>query len=80
LRNHIPITDGWKAIAHTAWRWRTAYQLRRRFRNDDKVIKEWSEILFANLHHGEEATLPVYNWLMMPLRWTDYLHRVKGGK
>ena len=80
LRHHIPIVDGWKAIAHTAWRWRTAYQLRRRFRNDDKIIKEWSEILFADLYRGEEATLPVYNWLMMPLRWTDYLHRGKGGK
>jgi len=78
LRNHMELTDGWKEIADTSWRWRTAYQLRRRFGKNDAVIKEWSEILFADKHHGEEATLPVYNWLMLPLRWTDYLHRGKG--
>jgi len=72
--------EAWKLIAHTAWRWRTAYQLRRHFRNDIPAIAEWSEILFADRYHHEEATLPVYSWLGLPLRWTDYLHRGKGGK
>lgn len=79
-KNSIDIIDAWKIIADTAWRWRTAYQLRRRFGNNDTVIKEWSEILFADKYHGAEATLPVYNWLTLPLRWTDYLHRGKGEK
>ena len=79
-KNRIELIDAWKNIGYTAWRWRTAYQLRRRFRDNDSVIKEWSEILFADKHHGEEATLPVYNWLGLPLRWTDYLHRERGGK
>jgi len=79
-KNHIDLIDAWKSIADTTWRWQTVYQLRRRFRDNDSAIKEWSEILFADKHHGLEATLPVYNWLGLPLRWTDYLHRERGEK
>ncbi len=69
----------WKEIEYYSWRWRTAYQLRRRYGNM-KEREVWADALFANKNNGKEACLPVYSWLELPLRWTDYLHRDKGGK
>ncbi|MBW2049968.1 MAG: type III-A CRISPR-associated protein Cas10/Csm1 [Deltaproteobacteria bacterium] len=73
------LPEAWKRIEYGAWRWRTAYQLRRRY-NDEAMRKQWADILFAGRHNGREATIPVYSWLELPLRWTDFLHREKGGK
>lgn len=70
----------WNEIAYAPWRWQTAYQLKRRYRNDDVSIRRWSNILFGNRFGDEKTGLPVYSWLEMPVRWTDYLNRTKGGK
>uniref|UniRef100_A0A7C4RUJ9 CRISPR system single-strand-specific deoxyribonuclease Cas10/Csm1 (subtype III-A) n=1 Tax=Desulfatirhabdium butyrativorans TaxID=340467 RepID=A0A7C4RUJ9_9BACT len=76
--------QAWQELAYQSWRWRTAYQLRRRFGKDEKKIQTWANVLFNDRydHHDpeKETTLPVYSWLSLPLRWTDYLHRTKGGK
>ncbi|WP_028325140.1 type III-A CRISPR-associated protein Cas10/Csm1 [Desulfatirhabdium butyrativorans] len=76
--------DAWQELAYQSWRWRTAYQLKRRFGKDDRTIETWANLLFNDRYDNhdpeKETTLPVYNWLSLPLRWTDYLHRSKGGK
>lgn len=72
--------SAWNEIAYAPWRWQTAYQLKRRYRNDAASIQKWSNILFGNRFGEEKATLPVYSWLEMPVRWTDYLNRTKGAK
>lgn len=75
-------SEAWRKIQYDAWRWRTAYQLRRRFskKSDKTVIDKWSQVLFNDIIDGTRAALPVYTWLALPLRWTDYLNRKKGGK
>lgn len=78
-RKNLPPAKAWEEIAYTAWRWRTAYQLRRRYK-DRETRQKWADILFADQFGDDHATLPVYAWLELPLRWTDYLHRNKGGK
>jgi CRISPR-associated protein Csm1 len=76
--------QAWQELAYQSWRWRTAYQLKRRFGKDDRTIETWANMLFNDRYDNhdpeKETTLPVYNWLSLPLRWTDYLHRTKGGK
>ncbi len=79
LRRRIPWTEAWREIEYGPWRWRTAYQLRRRYK-DDSARERWSEILFGSRFDAEPTTLPVYAWLELPLRWADYLHREKGGR
>ncbi|MFP4350393.1 MAG: hypothetical protein ACLFQY_19035, partial [Desulfococcaceae bacterium] len=78
-RKNLPPARAWEEIAYTAWRWRTAYQLRRRYKDPD-TRHQWANILFADQFGDDHATLPVYAWLELPLRWTDYLHRNKGGQ
>jgi CRISPR-associated protein Csm1 len=79
LQRGISAPDAWKEIEFDAWRWRTAYQLRRRYHNSS-ATQRWAELLFAGKHNGKESILPVYTWLELPLRWTEYLHRKEGGK
>ena len=71
--------ESWESIAFYPWRWRTAYQLKRRFRDDRQRIEAWSELLFADKNNGLHSLLPTCAWMEMPLRWVDYLHREKGG-
>lgn len=78
-RKNLRPTRAWKEIAYTAWRWRTAYQLRRRYK-DRETRRKWADILFADQFGDDHAIVPVYAWLELPLRWTDYLHRNKGGQ
>jgi len=66
--------EAWTQIEYGPWRWRTAYQLRRRYSNDTQRDK-WASALFANKINGRQATLPLYIWLEMPLRWAEFLHR-----
>jgi CRISPR-associated protein Csm1 len=79
LRKRVPAAEAWREIDFGPWRWRTAYQLRRRYK-DDEVRALWSDILFASRVDGEASTIPVYAWLELPLRWADYQNREKGGK
>jgi CRISPR-associated protein Csm1 len=76
----LDTASAWNEIAYAPWRWQTAYQLKRRYRNDNVSIRRWSNILFGNRFGDEKTGLPVYSWLEMPVRWTDYLNRTKGGK
>ncbi|MEW6259125.1 MAG: type III-A CRISPR-associated protein Cas10/Csm1 [Thermodesulfobacteriota bacterium] len=80
----VSTVQAWQELAYQAWRWRTAYQLKRRFGNNQGKIEGWANLLFNNRYDdhdpNRETTLPVYSWLALPLRWTDYLHRTKGGK
>lgn len=73
------IRESWESIAFYPWRWRTAYQLKRRFKDDRERIMAWSELLFADRINTKHSLLPVCAWMEMPLRWLDYLHREKGG-
>ncbi len=73
------VAKAWDSIAWGPWRWRTAYHLRRRFKRDEQKIETWSRLLFANQCENNESKLPVYAWLEMPLRWTQFLHRRQGG-
>lgn len=74
----IGIPLAWHEIKYGAWQWRTAYQLRRRYK-DGKKREEWAEVLFPNAGSGRETSLPVYTWLELPLRWTDFLFRKRGA-
>jgi CRISPR-associated protein Csm1 len=71
--------ESWKSIACYPWRWRTAYQLKRRFSDDRERIEAWSALLFADKSNDRHSLLPTCAWMEMPLRWVDYLHREKGG-
>ena len=73
----LQIAEAWKRVAFDSWRWRTAYQLKRRYpKNDDENIRKlWAEVLFADKLDGRTSSLPVYTWLEFPIRWADYLHR-----
>ncbi|VBB44812.1 hypothetical protein TRIP_B350006 [uncultured Desulfatiglans sp.] len=80
LRRSLKEPEAWRIIAYEAWRWRTAYQLKRRYGKDqDGMITRWAEKLFPTEQKGAGPVLPVYTWLELPLRWADYLHR-KGDK
>jgi CRISPR-associated protein Csm1 len=80
---NVSLTEGlgqaqaWEKVAFDAWRWRTAYQLKRRYpkKEDEETRKQWAELLFASIYDGHTASLPVYTWLEFPIRWADYLHR-----
>ncbi|MFA6810004.1 MAG: type III-A CRISPR-associated protein Cas10/Csm1 [Desulfoplanes sp.] len=71
----------WEAIAYNSWRWRTAYQLKRRYRKAEEEPQKarWSELLFANKIEQNSTLLPVISWLEFPIRWSDYLQRDNGG-
>lgn len=71
--------DAWKAIEFSSWRWRTAYQLRRRYGKDEGMIRQWLELLFTKKEPGKPV-IPIHAWLELPVRWTEFLHREKGGK
>jgi len=72
------LRESWESIAFYPWRWRTAYQLKRRL-DDRERIEAWSGLLFADKINGRHSLLPVCAWMEMSLRWVDYLHREKGG-
>ncbi len=78
-QKQLSVASAWEEIEFMSWRWRTSYQLRRRYK-DDNIRLTWADVLFANKFKGYKAKLPVYTWLELPLRWTDFLHREKGGK
>lgn len=67
-------SDAWRTLQYASWYWRTAYQLRRRYRDDPRRDR-WAELLFGNLCGELSTRLPVYTWLEFPLRWAEYLHR-----
>ena len=70
----ISAAEAWKEIVYESWRWRTAYQLRRRYGKDQTMITQWSELLFPK--DGEEKSkIPVHAWLEMPVRWTEFFNR-----
>jgi len=73
------LRKSWESIDFYPWRWRTAYQLKRRFRDDSERIVTWTELLFADRINKQHSLLPACAWMEMPLRWVDYLHREKGG-
>jgi CRISPR-associated protein Csm1 len=75
----LTVPNAWEKIAFSSWRWRTAYQLRRRYGKDWKQIEKWSNLLFGNQLDNRTSTLPVYSWLEMPLRWAEFLNRKQGG-
>ncbi len=74
--------EAWKAIEYASWRWRTAYGLKRRYgkKEQQDILDEWSQILFSGNGNNKRTGLPAYTWLEMPVRWTEYLNREKGGK
>ncbi len=80
----VSSVQAWQELCYQAWRWRTAYQLRRRFRDNEVAVSTWANILFNDQFdkngYRTKTALPVYVWLALPLRWIDYLHRTKGGK
>ncbi|MCP4351451.1 MAG: type III-A CRISPR-associated protein Cas10/Csm1 [Desulfobacterales bacterium] len=78
-QKQVSVASAWEEIEYMSWRWRTSYQLRRRYK-DDNIRRIWADVLFANKFKEYRAKLPVYTWLELPLRWTDFLHREKGGK
>ena len=69
------LCDAWKDIRYSSWRWKTAYQLRRRYKKDNQTIKKWSALLFKNQIEDHTSTIPVYAWLEAPLRWAEFLDR-----
>lgn len=73
-KQNISLAKAWQDIVYESWRWRTAYQLRRRYGKDEDMIKQWTETLFPK--DGEERSkIPVHAWLEMPVRWTEFLYR-----
>lgn len=74
-KEQLSIPEAWEKIACYAWRWRTAYQLRRRYGRETKKIEKWSKLIFGNTLEDRKSVLPVYSWLEMPLRWTEFLNR-----
>lgn len=68
--------QAWERLKFSPWRWRVAYQLKRRYQKDQETINQWGKILFEADHVG----LPVFSWLAMPLRWVEFLHRKRGGE
>lgn len=82
LSGRFKESEAWEKIRYEAWRWRTAYQLKRRYPKPDyePVRTQWAELLFNNSMQGRESSLPVISWLEFPLRWTEYFNRDKGGR
>lgn len=74
-------SEAWREIEYDAWRWRTAYQLKRRFgkETEEPERREWADLLFDDKHYqlDNRAILPIYTWLEFPLRWTEFLYREK---
>ncbi len=79
-RKGLPPAKAWQEIAYGPWRWRTAYQLKRRYGDKKEKIEKWSQILFAGELDKRKTILPVHSWLELPLRWADYLQRDKKQK
>jgi CRISPR-associated protein Csm1 len=70
-RKHMSLADAWLSIEYDPWRWRFAYQLKRRCKQykEDK-IGQWSDIILGN--DRDRACLPVYVWLEMPVNWVKF--------
>ena len=70
-RKHMALADAWLSIEYDPWRWRFAYQLKRRCKQykEDK-IGQWSDIILGN--DRDRACLPVYVWLEMPVNWVKF--------
>ncbi len=84
-REGIPLGSAWQRITYESWRWKTAYQLRRRFSGsrDEDELTSWAAALFCNRFDNiaePAGTLPVFVWMGAALRWAEYLHRNEGGK
>lgn len=71
----VSLSGAWEEIRYASWRWRTAYQLRRRYKQNQQKINLWSSLLFNGQADKKTSTLPVYAWLEMPLRWAEFLDR-----
>lgn len=74
LKKGLGIPDAWRAIQYASWYWRTAYQLRRRYKDQDMRVV-WVDAVYSDTINEKKATLPIYTWMELPLRWTHYLHR-----
>jgi len=74
LKKGLGIPDAWRAIQYASWYWRTTYQLRRRYK-DQHMRVVWVDAIYSDTINETKATLPVYTWMELPLRWTHYLHR-----
>jgi len=70
----LSIPEAWIEIEYGPWRWRTAYQLRRRY-DDAKERERWASVLLGDTINSKKAKVPVYTWLELPLRWTEFIHR-----
>jgi CRISPR-associated protein Csm1 len=81
LLSGTELDQAWEGVLYEAWRWQTAYQLRRRYNKDSAKREFWADALFGNvveiskLEEKRRTLLPVVAWLGFPLRWTDYLSR-----
>ena len=76
-QNAPSLSEGWLNIEYAPWRWRFAYQLRRRYKNKEDKIKKWSELVLGN--GQDRAVLPVFSWLALPLNWVKLLYRKEEG-
>ncbi|MFW5993363.1 MAG: type III-A CRISPR-associated protein Cas10/Csm1 [Desulfohalobiaceae bacterium] len=77
LQKGMQPARAWQEVAYDSWRWRTAYQLKRRYSKEsqEETRQKWAQILFNDTLNSQKATLPVFSWLEFPIRWADYLHR-----
>ncbi len=76
-RKGVSESRAWMDIAFESWRWRSAYQLKRRYSKPEDAKKKvkWSALLYSNTLDGDQSTLPVISWLEFPLRWSDFEQR-----
>lgn len=69
----MSVAEAWQDIAYESWQWRTAYQLRRRFKDKRERLQLAEQLLTVK----EISQPPLYTWLELPLRWAEFILRNK---
>ncbi len=70
----MSVAEAWRDIAYESWQWRTAYQLRRRYKDETQRLKWAEQLLKVN---EEDNQPPLYTWLELPLRWAEFIQKNK---